>query len=226
MSIFINDICVGLHSKCNWNCVYCVAHWTDATIDEDRILSQLLPIKNKLETLWISGGEPGLLSAHFWDRLFYETKFPLSICTNGTFIVREFVDKFRNNIRRVMLHCVEELDQNITPRRLDFIMNDPIDKEVNIVVHKGNVEILGEFLSKYECIDFNLNFADQTFAEINRNHNKSYPYALDRESIISIIKQLTKFKKYGKYTSHLTNRLIKNNFKHLNSWSYKNLEKK
>ena len=226
MNLFINDICIGLHSKCNWSCKYCVARWTDAEIDEDRIITQLLQIKDKLETLWISGGEPGLLSVQFWDYLFYEIKTPLSICTNGTFILRGYYDRYKSKIRRIMLHCVEEIDQDIHPKLLDFIRNSNVEKLVNFVVHKENVHLIKSFLDKYPDIKFDINFADQTFYEINKKYKKDYEFALDRESVLKVITQLSKFRSYGRYTTFLTKMLIRNDFSCLNPWSRKNLDKK
>lgn len=222
MSLFVNEICIGLHSKCNWNCKYCVARWDDAEIDEVEIIDKLYPIRNKLKKLWLSGGEPGLLSVPFWDYLFYITPSSLKICTNGTFIIRGYTERYKLMINQIMIHCVEELDQDIHPKVLDFIRTSNISKIVNVVLHKHNVHLLSSFLNKYKDIEIDLNFADQTFTSINAQYNKQYDYALDKESIIEIIKQLSNFKGYNQYTSFLTKKIIQNDFICLNPWSNKN----
>ena len=222
MSLFINDICIGLHSKCNWKCNYCVARWDNAKIDENLILEKLLPIKNKLRTLWLSGGEPGLLSVQFWDLLFYSIGFSIKICTNGTFILKGYHKRYKPQISQIMIHCVEEIDQDINPIVLEFIKKSDIPKIVNIVLHKYNVHLLSSFLDKYKDIRIELNFADQTFKNINAKYNKQYNYALDKESIIEIIKQLSNFEGYDQYTSFLTKKIIQNDFVCLNPWSNKN----
>jgi organic radical activating enzyme len=222
MPLYVNDICIGLHSKCNWRCKYCVARWNNSVIDEVKIIDEVLLIKDKLKTLWLSGGEPGLLSEQFWDRLFYESEYPLSICTNGTFITRGFAKKYKSKIFRLMIHCVEEIDQEIDPSILTFIKETKISKTVNFVIHKTNPYLIKNFLNKYSNLKFEFNFADQSFVDINRNYKKEYDYGLDKESIIEVIKQLSNFKNYGKYSSFLTRKLIQNDFTNLNVWSNKN----
>jgi MoaA/NifB/PqqE/SkfB family radical SAM enzyme len=199
-----------------------VAHWDNAKIDEAKIIEELIPIKNKLRTLWLSGGEPGLLSVEFWDYLFYITPSSLKICTNGTFIIRGYAERFKIMINQIMIHCVEELDQEIHPIVLNFIRTSNISKIVNVVLHRHNVHLLSSFLNKYKDIRIDLNFADQTFANINKQYNKPYDYSLDKKSIISIISQLSKFDNYGQYTSFLTKKIIQNDYVHLNPWSNKN----
>lgn len=222
MPLYVNELCIGLHSKCNWRCKYCVARWDNAVINEIQILDELLPITDKLKTLWLSGGEPGLLSVQFWDYLFYITKCSLKICTNGTFIRRGYVDRYYNLIQQLMIHCVEEIDQDIDPYILQFIRETNIDTIVNIVIHKNNPHLIGSFLSKYPDIKFVLNFADQSFAEINKQYNKKYDFTPNKASIIETIKQLSKFKGYDPYINFLTKNLIRNNFTQLNCWSNKN----
>jgi organic radical activating enzyme len=222
MPLYVNEICIGLHSKCNWCCKYCVARWDDAEINEDQIIEEIEPIKDKLRTLWLSGGEPGLLSVQFWNYLFYSSEYPLSICTNGTFIRRGYADLFRSKIRRLMIHCVQEMDQDINPFVLQFIRKSRISKIVNTVIHKNNTHLIYDFLNKYKDIQFEFNFADQTFAEINNQYNKEYDCAMDRTAVISVIRELGKLGNYGKYTNFLAKKLIQNDFKHLNPWSYKN----
>lgn len=222
MPLYVNDLCIGLHSKCNWKCKYCVARWDKSEIDEVKILNELIPFKDKLNKLWLSGGEPGLLSVQFWDYLFYESNYPLSICTNGTFITRGYANRYKSKICRLMIHCVEELDQIINPHVLKFIQISPISKIVNIVIHKNNTHLLHHFLSEYSNIQFELNFADQSFVEINNQYQKKYDCVMDRDAVIETITQLGKFKNYSRYTNFLTKKLIQNDFKHLNPWSNKN----
>lgn len=229
MPLYVNDLCIGLHSKCNWRCKYCVARWDDAIIDEVKIIEELEPIKDKLRTLWLSGGEPGLLSIEFWDYLFYITSHPLNICTNGTFIKRGFVNRYKSLIRRLMIHCVEELDQEIDPTVVDFIKNTGVNISVNIVVHKENTHLIYDFLNKYKDLCFiDINFADQTFAEINNQYNKPYDIVMDERAVYATIRELGKlgkdgkFGNYGKYTDFLMRKYIQKDFSHLNKWSNKN----
>lgn len=121
-----------------------------------------------------------------------------------------------------MLHCVQEIDQDIDPYIVEFIKSTKISISVNFVIHKNNPHLIADFLNKYRDIQFEVNFADQTFAEINEEHHKAYDCLMDKDSIIETVIQLGKFKNYDRYTNFLTRKLIQNDFKYLNPWSYKN----
>ena len=121
-----------------------------------------------------------------------------------------------------MIHCVEELDQEIDPEVLEFINESQIDKIVNIVVHKHNSHLVSRFLNKYDNIQFEINFADGTFTDVNQQYSKEYNYAIDQCSSVKTIKELGNVKGYSVYTDFLTRRLIQNDFRNLNSWSSKN----
>ncbi|MDX1702370.1 MAG: radical SAM protein [Melioribacteraceae bacterium] len=218
--MFVNDICVGLLSQCNWNCGYCIASNNSSEIDEDSIFSELFPIRHKLKNRWISGGEPGLLSESFWSRVLMSIDFNLMICTNGTFITKGLYDKFRDRISKLMIHCVSELDKDIHPDVLK-VVNEERDKVfINIVVHKYNVDQIRDFLTRYNDISFDLNFADQTFAEQSISN---YDYIIDRKAALTILKQLGSLPKYTLEINRVTRALLDNDYQHLNSWSIKNV---
>jgi len=218
--IFINNICIGLLSNCNWNCKYCIARDNSKQIDEELILKQIIPIKNKLKTLWLSGGEPGILSTNFWDRLFSLTNYKLSICTNGTFILNGFTDRYKSKIKCIMIHCVKELDHDIHSSTLDFIKNSKIKKVVNIVIHKQNTHLIRSFLKKYSDIKFDINFTDETFMKYRKDIG--YQYVIDKNASIEILHQLSGFGKYYRHSSMIAKCIIKNNFKYLNAWASEN----
>jgi organic radical activating enzyme len=224
--LFINDICIGLLSQCNWHCNYCIAFDNSKSIDEEYIFNQLYTIRNKLKTLWISGGEPGLLSESFWNRLLDSIDFNLLICTNGTFIVKGYFDKFKDRIRCMTIHTVEELTDDIHPKVLDVLRNKEYilsGKVVcNIVVHKHNCHQLRDFLTKYSDITFNMNFTDSTFTDKSGIDN--YDYAIDRESAMTIVKQLGPLPNYQRFLNIVMHSLLNNNLDFVNSWSLKNIK--
>ena len=101
--MFVNSVCIAFLTQCNWRCKYCIASNNSIPIDEDAIYSKLYPIRHKLEKLWISGGEPGLLSDDFWSKLLESINFKLKVCTNGTFITRGHYVKYRDRISNLMI---------------------------------------------------------------------------------------------------------------------------
>jgi organic radical activating enzyme len=215
--MFINDICIGVLTKCNWSCKYCIASNSNP-IDEDVIYDKLYPVRHKLRTLWVSGGEPGLLSEKFWSKLLDSIDFNLRICTNGTFISNGLYDKFKNRIIEVVVHCVRELDDDIDETVLDAIRTDSKIR-VNIVVHKYNTSLVKEFLLKYSDIKFEINFTDITFAKLT---DANYMYAIDREAALAIVKQLGSLPAYVGKLNNIMRALVVDDFTYLNRWSDKN----
>jgi len=216
--LYVNNICIGLLNICNWNCKYCIAKRIGQIVDEDNIIKQIIPIKHKLKTLVLSGGEPGLLSVDFWDKLFALSDYKLSICTNGTFIIKGLHERYKSKIKTLIIHCVQEIDQDINPMVLDFIRHDNIPYDINVVIHKKNAHLIKSFLNKYNDIQFMINFTDSTFIR------GDYEYAIDKEAAMEIVKQLTNFKGYAKYSSKLIRCIIRNNFIYINDWSPENKE--
>ena len=221
--LYVNEFCIGLHSKCNWNCPYCISKNNNIPMIESEILEEVVKRKHVLGQVFLSGGEPGLLSESFWDSLFNISEHKLSICSNGTFIKQKYHIKHNNKIRSIILHCVSELDQEIDQEILDwYTQKHKYNKELNIVVHNKNSHLLYDFLKKYEHINFLLYFTDETFHMIHSD--EPYDYSIKKESAINIIKELGKIKNYSNYSNILTKAVIKNDYKNLNSWSYMNRE--
>lgn len=221
MKLYVNEFCIGLHSHCNWNCPYCIAKNNELPLDEDEILEEIYKIRHLLKSVYLSGGEPGILSDYFWDKIFEMTDDKLAICTNGTFIHKDFHLKYFNKIREIIVHCVQELNQNIHPKILDFIRNFPRHTDVaNIVVHRQNSHLLYEFLKKYKDIHFSIFFTDSSFVPFHTTEEYNYP--IDAESCMEIFKVLVKIGGYSNLTSNLMKALIKNDFRFLNGWSKMN----
>lgn len=221
--MFVNDLCVGILPQCNWCCDYCIAYNNKNKIDEDKIFKELYPIRNKLKNLWLSGGEPGLLSEKFWEKLLKSIDFNLKICTNGTFISNGLYDSFEKRINNVMIHCVRELNDEINPIVLSTYIKNNQKMDINIVIHKYNVDKINFFLKKYKEIDFTLHFADKSFQNFI---STEYDYCIDKKSAIKLINELKNIKniKNKIHIDRLTKSIIKNNFNNLNIWSYKNIE--
>lgn len=217
--LYVNNICIGLLNKCNWNCTYCIAKRVGQIVDEDNIIEQIIPIKHKLRNLVLSGGEPGLLSIDFWDKLFSLTDYKLGICTNGTFVINGLAHRYKSKIKTLIIHCVQELDQDIHPVTLDFIRNPFVPIVVNVVIHNKNSHLISDFLDKYNDISFSINFTDSTFIK-----DDSYDYAINKESAIKIVNQLSKYKGYSTEMSKLIRCIINNNFTYINYWSPDNKE--
>jgi organic radical activating enzyme len=221
MKLYVNEFCIGLHSVCNWNCPYCIARDPNGTYDEDEILNEIKPIKYKLKDVYLSGGEPGLLSTYFWDELFNMTEYKLAICTNGTFIKKGYHIRYESKIRSIMIHCVKELNYDIDDEILKVINNKTrYSVEPVIVIHNKNSHLLEEFLEKYHQLNFSLFFTDTTFSPFH--HNNEYDYPIQKKSCMEIIKILGKYNKYSRYTTPLTKSIIKNDYRYLNKWSQMN----
>jgi organic radical activating enzyme len=223
MTLYVNEFCIGLHSFCNWNCKYCIAKNNNIEYNEDQILNEIRPIKHALKDVYLSGGEPGILSDKFWNELFQMTQYKLAICTNGTFILKNYHIKYEKYIREIFVHCVSELDEEINPIILDFISNKQSMKVTpNIVIHDKNHHLLHDFLKRYDNIKFDLLFTDSSFKTFHTD--EPYQYAIQAEACINIFKVLSKFKKYTNYTTSLMKAIIKKDYKYLNSWSQMNRE--
>ena len=222
--LYVNELCVGLHSKCNWDCTYCIAKKPNAIIDEDEIFEQLIPIKNRLNKIFLSGGEPGLLSENFLERLTNLTNHKLGICTNGTFVHKNYHIKFEKNIRSILIHCVPELDEDIHPKILEMADKIfPFTVDYTIVIHDKNSHLLEAFLKKYHHIHFSLCLTDETFY--------SYPYPtpelfydfpIKEKTALELIKIFSKCSGYSDFSDLLVKAILKKNFKYLNMWSDKN----
>lgn len=219
--LFVNEICIGLLQQCNWKCDYCIVYNNSKKLDEDAIFDELYPIRHKLKYLWISGGEPGILSENFWSRLLDSIDFNIMICTNGTFIVDGLYDKFKHRVASMSIHCVSELTDEIHPKVLDVIRQEIPNVTINIVIHKRNVSHVRDFLTKYNDILFHINYADTSFF---RSYMPKYHYAIDREAALVLFKQFGSLPKYQSHLNNITRALINNNFEYLNFWSPKNVE--
>jgi len=222
--LYVNEFCIGLHSQCNWSCPYCIAKNNNIPYTEADILEQIEPIKHMLGNVFLSGGEPGILSESFWSKLFEMSTFKLSICTNGTFVLQDYHEKFSEFIREIIIHCVQELTDDIHPKILKLIRSlAPYKIVPNIVVHDQNADHLDEFLERYPDIEFSIFFTDGSFETFHST--EPYRYAIQRESAVVIMKAL-KQRKYEKYLNKITLAIIKNDFKYLNDWSNVNRELK
>lgn len=217
--MFVNEICVGLLTQCNWCCDYCIAYNNEKKIDESQIIKELYPIRSKLKKLWISGGEPGLLSENFWSNLLKYVDFNIKVCTNGTFISNNLYSKFEDRIDELMIHCVKDLDDDIDSKVLEVYRKNKNKISMNIVIHRKNVSKIKDFIERYEDINFDINFADRSFENFISG---KYDYCIDKRSGIEIIKQIRHIKRYGSYIDRITKSIIKNDFSNLNSWSDKN----
>lgn len=222
MSLYVNDLCIGLLRTCNWRCKYCTAR-ADVPIDEEQILRDVYPHRHRTSRVWLSGGEPGLLSENFWEEFIRIVDLPLHICTNGTFIKRDLHKKFDRHIAEYMIHCVPDLDEEIDPKVLEFLRND-LKAKVNVVVHRYNTHLLAEFLKKYPDLIFEINFTDTTF--INDVNSETYDYFHTEESLRETIKQLMLTRNHTRdFVNHLVRCLIRKDFKNLNVWSPENYAK-
>jgi len=219
--LYVNEFCIGLHNVCNWKCPYCIARDPNGAYNENEILNEIKKIKYKLKHVFLSGGEPGLLSDDFWYKLFHMTDYKLAICTNGTFIKKNFHVKYEKHIREIIIHCVSELDQEIDKKILHFIEdNHNYNVVTNIVLHNKNSHLLYNFLKKYPNINFSLFFTDSTFTPFH--FEGKYDYPIQYKSCMEIFKALGKIGGYSNYTNRLIKCIINNNYTHLNSWSHMN----
>jgi MoaA/NifB/PqqE/SkfB family radical SAM enzyme len=136
-------VCMVLGEKCNWNCKYCdrpkIENQGDIDFD---LLKEYYPriIEWMHGDIHISGGETALIDEEVLDFLFSFDK-KLIIETNGLFFKRYF-DKYYEKIKKVIYHCVPELDRDI---EYD-ISDDKVD--YLIVVHNLNIHLLKDFLNK------------------------------------------------------------------------------
>lgn len=217
-TLYIDDVCVGLSSACNWTCPYCISY-SDQSVNEELLLKEVRKIKHLFQTHVVSGGEPGILSDNFWSRFFKTVQVPVEICTNGTFILKGFHEKYKSHIKSIDIHAVENVYKNavIADEVLDAYKANP-HWQMNIVIDNWSAHHFGTFLDKYPDITFVLNFAD--------GHPKLYKPDYDRSigktDAKAIIRELTGRKEYKEYSSRIMRAIIKNNFANLNNWTPKN----
>lgn len=203
--------CLILLERCNWSCKYCYDDRKKFIIDEPRILKELLAMKHLISTQALSGGEPGLLSEWFWDQLFSQID-TAAIYTNGTFVLKGYADKYAKQIREVMIHCVEELDQEINPKIIDYTKRAK-QCIFSIVIHNDNVHLLDNFLKKYKQFDFRLFFADD-YHVADMHIPRSL--ALTKESAEKVLKVLNQYTTYAPYSNQLIKGIISGNYFEMN----------
>jgi hypothetical protein len=219
MDFFKNDLCTSILTNCNWNCEYCIAKDNSSPIDEEKIFEYVKSIQNELNYLFLSGGEPGLLSEDFWDKVFNLTNKRLLIASNGTFIKNQYLKKYAKHIKILMIHPVPELDQNIPQYILDiipFCKYHNVDLWFEIVIHKFNIDLLKPFLLKYPNIHFILSFTDYFY---KKNSNENYRYCIGKEEALQLIHIIKEFPEYSEKLTLLMLSILLNDFTYLNSWS-------
>jgi len=139
--------------KCNWNCSYCITDThNQKEVSFQKILNQLVNIEDN-SIIYLSGGEPGLLSYKKLETIFNIVKSKhctLNVFTNGSIFKYKTLIKY---IDYISYHCSENLD--------NFVEKVDIKNVTyNIVVSNTNKDNLDSFLEINKHIKFLVAGAD------------------------------------------------------------------
>jgi len=138
-------VCMVIGEKCNWNCGYCdrpkIKKQRDVNVElVEKYYPKIVEWIGDDCDIHISGGETALVDEEVLDYLFSFNK-KLIVETNGLFFDKYFY-KYYNSIKKVVYHCVPELDQEIK-----YHVDDS-KVEYLIVVHHLNIYLLKDFLKE------------------------------------------------------------------------------
>ncbi len=143
------EICLPVTFKCNWNCDYCVVDThSRRKLEFNRVLNYIDDTFSD-STVFICGGEPGLLKKGQLYQIINKLKSfncTIEVNTNGKFF--NHVDCF-NFVDRVEYHCSENLDLEII-EKIEY----PFDIEYCLVVTDDNIHKLVDFLNLNNHLNF------------------------------------------------------------------------
>lgn len=142
-----------LTELCNNNCEYCdISKIKKRKSLNINILRDYYSLINSsgYHKIVLTGGEIGLLPESIIAEILNNITIPISINTNGTFIRKNYFDKFYDKIFEIQYHPVTEINKSIK----QII----IDKKIKyrIPIHKKNIFLLNDFLNKYNDIIFDI----------------------------------------------------------------------
>lgn len=184
--------------KCNWNCEYCGFNESDLTkiefIDETFTLEMIEYMFSKYSDneYLISGGEPGLLSFDFFNKLiklindYHIEKIDLE--TNGTVFK---YDLDFSKFRLIRYHAVVDIAKNDYIQYTDF-PDDWNIEIITILTKNSNLSTLESHIRKYEKL----------FKRYICNVKPEMIYLSNSNFIMRLILMLLKLRKEGFKTSY------------------------
>lgn len=138
--------------RCNKSCEYCdiptIKRPKDIDID---LFLKYINIINEhpgIEYITLTGGELGLLSRKKLEVIFNNIPFPINVNTNGEFIKRGYIDRWKNKIRL--------LDYHITGDEIDFYPDEYVHTRYVLVEHFRNKEHIDKMVLKYPHVKFDI----------------------------------------------------------------------
>lgn len=143
--------------KCNWACEYCCV---DTHSRPELLEQQVLKKINQIEddnNVTISGGEPGMLSEDFLEKILLrlkDKKCDIGINTNGLFLERHqgLMLKYISNIN---YHCSMDLEISKPILKVEHL-KEHFFLDYLLIVHDKNIHKLEAFLNHYPEIIFNV----------------------------------------------------------------------
>jgi len=147
------EVVLYVTNKCNWNCDYCITdtHSVDNKVF-DELLKKVRDLPDIINSIVLSGGEPGMLSEEQIKILFdilLDANYEINLQTNGLFL--EKYPEYLRYINHIQYHCVESLKDDII-----FYDTDIDNIDYLIVVKKSEYHLLDEFMEKYPDITFSI----------------------------------------------------------------------
>ena len=130
--------------RCNRKCEYCDVPTIENPKDIDiELFLKYTPIINnsKIRYITLTGGEPGLLDEETLKIIFDNISCPVNVNTNGTFIERGYYDRWKNRIKLLSYHIIEEVEHKI-------------DCQYILVSHKKNQDFIKRMCKQHPEIEF------------------------------------------------------------------------
>ena len=129
-------------NECNWKCDYCLVdiHNKDYNINMKDILES---IDNGIDSITLSGGEPGLISRIDLIKIITKCKIhniKIDMNTNGLFLEKyQDLIESSNIFGKILYHCVENLENHKKIKKYN-IKNIEEIKYVIVLDIKENIE--------------------------------------------------------------------------------------
>lgn len=151
----IDDYCILLTRKCNWNCSYCAVDTNNPKYKEttrESIEYMLNNIPENITEVSLAGGEPGLASKEIVEYAvmsLVKQKKKIFVLTNGEWFKRySYLNKY---ISLFSWHIMED----IVPIKVDIPSKLDIDKtEFIVVATDKNIDKLDECMTLNPFINF------------------------------------------------------------------------
>ena len=147
----MSSFCFILTEQCDWDCEYCEfpliqkpKHTTIETLSKHLpyIKKTMDKMGNFIDFLSVDGGELGLLPVETLEYFFKTIDHPMVVCTNGEFIRKGYVYRFRDYITEVWYHAsLEETIIYIDDIIKTGIVHNDVDELIRFIIEHPYIDL-------------------------------------------------------------------------------------